>query len=335
MIMGKFLKAEKNLQADFKVNSSYFSDNAHADGVYKNHPYPFCIPRQYADQNLFAGIRHSAIKHFNDLEIKWHDGQKPFPSNHMCDSQVCCVNFLFPFADQPAALGALLKPFYRQLSKMLPIEKDLYVTFEWIGVKNYLGEKISKSGKRTRGANFTSTDAAVLFDRQDGTRQVVLIEWKYCESYYSTPLHVSKSGTRRTEIYQHLFDAPDCPIDKDLLPDYDDLFYEPFYQFMRQQFLAHEMEKAEELKANIVSLLHISPAANSDFRRITSPRLQNLGESATQVWSKLVKGSSRFLSVSTEEMFGAFPIHQYQVLDSWWEYIRARYSWVGKGDQVS
>jgi hypothetical protein len=226
--MRKFLKAQKFLQADFKTNSSYFSDNARADEIYKNHPYPFCIPRQYADENLFAGIRQNSIKHFNELEIKWHDGQKPFPSNHMCDSQVCCVNFLFPFAHQPAALGALLKPFYPQLSKMLPIEEDLFVTFEWIGEKNYLGEKISRSGKRTRGANFTSADAAVLFERQDGTKQAVLIEWKYCESYYSKPLHVAKSGTRRTEIYQHLYDALDCPIDKELLPDYNDLFYEPF-----------------------------------------------------------------------------------------------------------
>jgi hypothetical protein len=78
------------------------------------------------------------------------------------------------------------------------------------------------------GANFTSADAAVLFEQQDGTKQAVLIEWKYCESYYSKPLHVAKSGTRRTEIYQHLYDALDCPIDKELLPDYNDLFYEPF-----------------------------------------------------------------------------------------------------------
>jgi hypothetical protein len=104
---------------------------------------------------------------------------------------------------------------------------------------------------------------------------------------------------------------------------------------MCQQFLAHEMEKAEELEANIVSLLHIAPVANLDFQRITSPGLRNIDSTATQVWSKLVKGSRRFLSVSTEEMFGAFPIHQYQALKPWWEYIRARYSWVGKDNQVA
>jgi hypothetical protein len=161
--MGKFLKAEKILQADFKINSPYFSDNARTDGVYKNHPYPFCIPRQYANENLFAGIRSAPIEHFKKYKIKWHDGQKSFPSNHMCDSQVCCVNFLFPFADLPAALSALLKPFYPQLSKMLPIEEDLYVTFEWIGEKNYLGEKISRSGKRIRGGEFHQRRCSCAF----------------------------------------------------------------------------------------------------------------------------------------------------------------------------
>jgi hypothetical protein len=39
---------------------------------------------------------------------------------------------------------------------------------------------------------------------------------------------------------------------------------------MRQQLLAHEMEKAHELGADIVSLLHFSPAHNKDFMRVTS-----------------------------------------------------------------
>jgi hypothetical protein len=42
-----------------------------------------------------------------------------------------------------------------------------------------------------------------------------------------------------------------------LIPHFDSLFFEPFYQFMRQQFLAHEMEKAHELGADEVNLLHI------------------------------------------------------------------------------
>lgn len=59
---------------------------------------------------------------------------------------------------------------------MLPVENRQYVAFEWIGQENYLGERISRNGRRTRGANFTSADAAVLFERSDKKRQMVLIE---------------------------------------------------------------------------------------------------------------------------------------------------------------
>ena len=113
-----------------------------------------------------------------------------------------------------------------------------------------------------------------MFKNIDGQKHIVLIEWKYTESDYPTRLKYAASGTDRTKIYEHLYIAEDCPISKDLLPNFDCLFFEPFYQFMRQQFLAHEMEKAHELGAEKVSLLHISPAHNKDFMRVTSPHLK-------------------------------------------------------------
>jgi len=50
--------------------------------------------------------------------------------------------------------------------------------------------------------------------------------------------------------------------------------------------------------------LHIAPAYDHDFRRVTSPVLENLGESAASVWKKLVKDEGRFISVATEQLFG-------------------------------
>ena len=204
-------------------------------------------------------------------------------------SQVCCANFLFPFFDRPTALAGLLRPIFPVLYEMLPIEDGQFVAHEWIGAHNYLHEKISPGKKRTRGALFTSADAAVKFRRTDGKIQVVLIEWKYTEAYYPTSVKFAASGTDKSKIYEHLYLAEDCPIDKAVLPHYDDLFYEPFYQLMRQQFLAHEMEKAHELGADVVSLLHIAPAHNTDFQRVTSPGLQHIATSATKVWHRAAK----------------------------------------------
>lgn len=323
--MGHFLEAEKLCQVAFKRTSPDFTDAARAEGIYRERPRPFCLPRECAQENLYPGIRAAALEYFAQHAITWHQGERNAPSNHLCSSQVCCVNFLMPFAREPLALAELLRPVYPTLDHMLPLEDGLFVAFEWIGAANYLGERASRSGQRTRGANFTSADAAVMFERADGRRQIALIEWKYTESYSGEPLHIAASGTDRTSIYRHLYARDDCPLDKSLLPDFDALFHEPFYQLMRQQFLAHEMERAHELGADIVSLLHIAPAANLDFRRVTSTALQPLGDSVTTIWRRLVRTPDRFASASTEDLFGPFPTDEFPSLAGWSRYIRRRY----------
>ncbi|HRQ40891.1 MAG TPA: hypothetical protein PLD25_23500 [Chloroflexota bacterium] len=326
--MGEFLESEKLRQTRLKAVSPYFSNAARVDGIYKGKPRPFCMPLEQAEENLFPEIRQSAPAYFASQSIKWHDGQHGKPSNHLCDSQVCCVNFLFPFADKPQALVRVLRSVFPAISEMLPIENQQYVTFEWIGQENYLCEKISRNGKRTRGANFTSADVAVMFKRTDGKRQIVLIEWKYTESYGRTSFTIAKSGTDRTKIYEPLFSRDDCPINKDLLPDFDVLFYEPFYQLMRQQLLAHEMERAKEMGADTVSVLHIAPAHNLDFRKVTSPQLKALGATPMEVWKKLVESDGRFISVSTEQLFGSLSADHLPEMRDWLDYIGARYAWI-------
>lgn len=327
--MGKFLESEKQRLTEFKATSPYLSDTVRPDGVYKGKPRPFCVPRAYAEENLFPEIQQTVIAYFAKYEIKWHDGRGKRPSNHLCDSQVCCANFLFPFADKPTDLAKLLRPLFPDIQRVLPMEQEgQFVSFEWIGRDNYLGEKIPRHGKRTRGANFTSADAAVMFERKGGLRQIVLIEWKYTESYSSTSLKTAKSGTDRTAIYAHLYHRDDFPLNKELLPGFESLFYEPFYQLMRQQLLAHEMERTQELGAETVSLLHIAPAHNTDFQRVTSPTLRTLGDSVMEVWKKLQRYPNRFTSISTEEMFNKFAVERSSDLAVWWEYITARYSWL-------
>ncbi len=328
--MGIFLEQEKVRLTAFRASSPYFSDAARADGSYRGKLRSFCLPRDCAEENLFPCIRQSAPAYFAANKIKWHDGQDYKPSNHLCDSQVCCVNFLFPFAHEPTALRTILQCVFPTIKQMLPVEDGQYVAFEWIGAENYLGERVRKGSKRTRGANFTSADAIVLFERTDGMRQAVLIEWKYTESYSSNSLHYAKSGTDRTLIYKPLFERNDCPINKGLLACFESQFYEPFYQLMRQQFLAHEMELAHELGANQVSVLHISPAHNKDFDTVTSPDLRNLGDKATDVWKRLVQPQDRFISISTEQLFGHLSPHQLCGMSDWLAYIDARYPWVNQ-----
>jgi hypothetical protein len=323
--MSRFLNSEKVHQAKFKSSSPYFSAAAREDGVYMSKARPFCLPLEYAEENLFHGIRETALAYFRSRGIRWHDGYNGRPSNHLCDSQVCCLNFLFPLASEPVALAEVLRRVFPAIRKMLPMEGGQYLACEWIGRDNYLGERIPQNGKRTRGANCTSADAAVMFERSDGRREIVLIEWKYTESYGGASLKISKSGTDRTVIYRALYERDDCPVDKHLLPSFDSLFYEPFYQFMRQQFLAHEMERARELDADIVTILHIAPSANTDFRNVTSPELKPLGETAVGIWKRLVGSRNRFISISTEQLFGCLSASDYVGAQQWLDYVHLRY----------
>jgi hypothetical protein len=225
-------------------------------------------------------------------------------------------------------MASLLKPIFPEIKQMIPVEDGKFVTFEWIGKKNYLGERVREEGSRTRGANCTSADAIVAFERMDGRKQSVLIEWKYTESYHSIHLKTAPSGTDRTTIYRTLFDKADCPLDKGLIPSFESLFFEPFYQLMRQQLLAHEMETAKTPEADIVSLLHIAPSHNTDFRKVTSPALKTVGDTATGVWKRLVKTPGRFQSVETERLFSPLLANPLAELKNWAEYLKQRYPWV-------
>ena len=169
--MGRYLEEEKRHQEPFKERSRYFTEAARQAGLYRRKHRRFCLPLEQAAENLFGEIRAGALEYFKQKQIKWHDGRGSNPSNHLCSSQVQCVNFLYPFADKPEALRTLLNPIFPGIQSLLPMERGgQFVSLEWIGLDNYLGEKIRPNSKRTRGANFTSADAAVMFRRQDGTR---------------------------------------------------------------------------------------------------------------------------------------------------------------------
>ena len=327
--MGKFLESEKTSQSQFKRDSPSFSSGGRQKGEWDGAPQLFCLPARRADENLFPGFRTEAVEWFRSHQIIWHDNQNGRPSNHLCDGQVCCVNFLFAFADSPEPLAALLRPVFPGLKRMLPVEDGKFVTFEWIGAKNYMNERMRPDRPRTRGATFTRTAAVVAFEQADGRNQIALIEWNYTESYHSIRIKPSSRGTDRTAIYQDLFDQPECPLDQEQIPVFDALLFEPFYQLMRQQFLAQKMERGRELNAEIVSLLHIAPAHNTDFRKVTSPSLKALGNTAMNVWDRLVRVQEprRFRSVSTEALFAPLLKMPPAGLEAWAGYINQRYPW--------
>jgi len=289
---------------------------------YKN--MAFRLQPKHKALNLSPTIRDKTISYFRDKQISWHTH-----ANHALSSQVCCLNFLMPLAEDPETLSTVVGDALNiPPPTMLMVEngsdgRPLFVGFEWNGRDDYLNEATAKGG-RTRGANSTSTDAVVRF-RQDGHDETVLIEWKYTESY-GQPITASGNPTRLKRYHDLVF-APDGPVRNDLGIKLEEFFYEPFYQLLRQQMLAFQMQKAKEDGSDRVRVLHIAPAANLALRKVTSPALSRFGDDAFTVFRSLLVLPEAFISRSTEGLFGLLVMSLKDGVD-WAAYLAQRYTFL-------
>jgi len=172
-----FISGEKKLQTSWKLTSKAIPRGARKSGLYRNRMYPFCLPLEYAQYNLFQGIRQNAIDTFQRHSIIWHSSALPgFPSNHLCSSQVLAVNMLSPFIANPDALADALKPHFPDIARMLPVEDERYIAFELIGKTNYLCEEPKIGESRKRGAGNTSIDAMMVYESISHEKVMLLLK---------------------------------------------------------------------------------------------------------------------------------------------------------------
>lgn len=330
-----------------------FSPQAQGKGTYRRQPRDFCLANDRACENLYTSIRKAAIEYFRERRIPWHDGldNRRLPSNHLCCSQSCCINFLFPMTSDPELLRTVASRFYPDFEKALPVYTDKplqgsrfpYVAFEWIGsppsYPDYLTEQHHKRGRPTRGANYTSADFVFRFLRRDGKIQLVLGEWKYTEDAGSTDYGTPKSpADRKPEVrkrtYREAFHRPGGVFKNQDKSLYDALFVGPFYQLMRLQLLAQEMEPVRELQADVVTVLHVTPEANREFREfVPSPSLKNThlkdkfpNKGVLDIWEELVP-AEKFMSLSTESLLGVLVREAQSTHPAWVAYLEQRYGW--------
>jgi hypothetical protein len=169
---------------------------------------------------------------------------------------------------------------------------DGFVEFEINGKKIYLNEQ-----SHTRGANSTSVDAVMVGEKENenGKNILILIEWKYTEEYNSE----NKYTPERYDIYNPILSEQDCPIKID---DFEKLYYEPYYQLMRQTLLGWKMTEAGEYNCDEYIHLHIIPAGNKELKsRITSPDLA--GHDMPDSWKRALVNSGKYKVFSPEELF--------------------------------
>jgi hypothetical protein len=159
----------------------------------------------------------------------------------------------------------------------------------------------------------------------DNRIQIVLGEWKYTE-YYG---HEDKGTNQiRLDNYAEAFRrSPGVFISKGQ-ELYRSLFFEPFYQLMRLQLLAQEMEANHEMGADLVTVVHVHPAANKEFtERVTSRYLSTRfpGQDVMSIWKQLVD-PTRFTAVSVEHLLQLIGEARLLADPAWVDYLQKRYT---------
>jgi hypothetical protein len=298
-----FAKTQREQATRWKLSSPTLTEAARADAPYVGKSgspgrtdYPFCLPVDEAAANLLPEIRQQALAVFDELGIPWHAGINGGPTNHLLSSQVQCVNALAAMMTDPARIKAAFGDVV-DIAEVLQIEPGRFLTFEYIGEADHLNE--ARNGARVRGAHCTSVDAAFLYRTRRGVVELALVEWKYTESYLSARKPDPAKDAVRAERYEELYLAENSPL-RPVVP-LRLLLDEPFYQLMRQQLLAAQLELHHAEGAARVWVLHVLDPANADYQRsIVRPEMKEFGDTVDQIWSFLLRAGSRFRHVDPQ-----------------------------------
>ncbi len=297
-----YSQQEKVRAAAWKTSTTSLPDAAKVpapyldkDGCTGGTPYEFCLPVPFAEHSLLPEVRAEALVLFAELGVPWHAGIGGGPSNHLLSSQVQCANALTQMVRDPErlkrAFGELLG-----IDEVLQIEPGRYLTFEYIGPTDFFGE--APGGARIRGAHCTSVDAAFLHRDVHGVVELVLVEWKYTESYRVRRPDRAKDQVRLARYGEAVAD-PDGPVRADVL-SFERLLGEPFYQLVRQQLLAWELEKSGAEGASRVRVVHVSSPANVAYQQsLARPEHRAFGGSVSEVWQRLLRRQERFVSMDS------------------------------------
>src|ERR1051325_4453543 len=291
--LSAFAAAEQHRQEAYRASSESFSFAGRQPGLYRGNPRLEYLPAQLWSENLFPGIRDEASTYFSDHHIAWHSD-----AHHVRSSQVCCLNFIMPLARNELVLVAVLKPVLGDIKHIVPIETGRLAAFEWISETDYLNEG---GAFRRRGRYCTSVDAAILLERFGGDVEIILLEWKYTESYQT-----KMDNTRRDERirrYGNIAFWPNGPLYPDLRLRVEQLFYEPVYQLFRLQMLAYQLERARYRGITRAHVVCVSPRDNVSLSRVTAPALMPLGIDVFTVWPSLLVEPSRFIHTAPDVLF--------------------------------
>ena len=291
-----------------KLREELFRDPG--DGVFRNIPRDFVLSEP--DLNLWSGIREDALEYYKNNKITWWDSVDE-PTGHLLSSQIACINHLYFLRQRRDLATLVLRSIDNKIQKAIKIDSG-FVEFEKIG-----SQKLGKEKSSTRGANCTSIDAMMIGENIYSKRILFLIEWKYTESYTTESKLKGKSGETRFAAYHDLLNSVNCPITHDKKSD---LYYEPFYQLMRQTLLGWEMVRRKEYCCEDCVHIHVIPRDNLELKnKITSPGLK--GKNMEDAWKGILRKPEKYMVKDPQDFLN--PVKNCPDTKSMISYLERRY----------
>ncbi len=295
---------------------------AEGGGVYRGKKR--CYILKNGEKNLYKPIREKVKEYFSKYEISWWGGQKP--TGNTLSSQIACINHLFPIRDDKVAVckiinGLEINGSKNNFSEVLSVpydDKDEgFVAFEVVSKNDLL-----KESQHKRGSNCTSIDALIYaLDKNGKDKWIILIEWKYTESYY----WIDKSTEDRMGRYNELIEGSAYLSPLGINNCQGKVYYlEPFYQLMRQTLWAEQVIKhrkggelpSEQIEVNKFLHLHVVPSGNPVIR---GKRFYSLGPDMVSIWNKL--NPQNYIKIDPQKLFEPIADKDKDLID----YLKKRY----------
>ena len=270
-------------------------------------------------KNLYAGIRETCIKYFNDEKIEfWKNGicEENIVPNHLLSSQISCLNHLFEIRTNSIIVQAVAQAIVGDTIHIIgvkPLNCDIvpeFIAFEVTSDNDYLDE-LGQAKSLKRGEMCTSIDALIIAETTSGDI-LIPIEWKYTESYNrcdksiednpNKPSKKEAKGKERLHRYTHLIDQSDYLVSLGEEEYRGSIYYqEPFYQLMRQTLWSEQMLKhkdVERIKAIDYVHVHVVPQKNGSLLQ----QGYEWGDTMESAWMSHLtdKGKERYKIVSPE-----------------------------------
>lgn len=259
-------------------------------------------------KNIFEPIRESVKS--KETNIKWWKGKQPTGS--MCSSQISCINHLFPLQDDADAVLAMLNrlPGYENRFESVQKYKEHYISFEVESA--YAKEKMGEQKNHP-----TQIDALILVKDKESKLWLIVMEWKYTESYGPQSVYTEERGER----YDSLISNIGCFREG---TDPEIFYINPYHQLMRQTLWAklHTSQECteQELKADEYLHLFVSPKEN---KALHTPNRRNKSLSQLHRLSRweaeFLADPNRFISISPQELVANFIDDQHK------KYLTSRY----------